>query len=464
MSREAVNKIIDRAVTDDSYFEELRNYPERAIQGFDLDPAEASAFKSGAYNVVVRATRKDREAEAALRAKRAADAAAATATPRSEPPLIGSPSPPPPKAPVAGLVGFFIGILVIGGGIGGFRYFESQWPWQALGFGKAASPANIPAPSLGARPKPSVTARSAPASASAPGRSAAPAPSSAGSGQAQLRPTPAPSSAASSSPSAAVKAQQAAVEKAYYQAVGTRLANVDKSFRGMVTDLRVGNDPTKNVADLSGAVADLGQHLNDAPPPDQLKRQHDTLVQAVPLMQSGVDQLKTALGQKNNVRADLVAAEIGSLMQQLPDELSFATQPHPEIYQPIDSSQQLTHILNFDVLSQNVTARNNAPAAVVLRIGMQSGNPTPDEISDTLRHSIMAARQSFPQAGQVRVTAFKEANGAVGSQVGSADWYCSPDAKAPDAGSSTNWQDSCSKVYLSMPGANGSSNTTTVPY
>jgi hypothetical protein len=248
---------------------------------------------------------------------------------------------------------------------------------------------------------------------------------------------------------------------AYYQAVGVRLGNVIKSFGATLGDLRAGNDPNKDLSDLSGAIGDLRQHLNDVAPPDQLKQQHQTLTQAVPLMQADIDQLRGAVDQKNTVQAALIAGEIGSLLDQLPDEVSLATQPHPEVYQPIDSSQQLTHILNFDVISQNVTARNNAPAAVVLSIGVQSGNPSQAEVSDTLRHSIMAARQSFPQAGQVKVVAFKEANGAQGSQLGTADWYCSPDARPP--GASGNWQDSCGKVYLSLPGANGAS-TTTVPY
>jgi hypothetical protein len=470
MSREAVNQIIDRAVVDETFFEQLRTDPERAVQGFDLDPSEASAFKSGAYDVVVRATRKDREDQTALQTKRDATATA-TAARRPEPALAGDGTPPPAKAPVAGLVGFFIGLIVIGGGIGAFRYFESQWPWQALGGGKAAAPAAIPAPSLGSRAKPSAVARSAPASgAAASAASAAPsappsAPSatakpgaSASSGQAQLRPSASPPASAA----AASNAQQNEAQKAYFQAVGARLAGVVKFFGSTLADLRAGNDPSKNLGDLSNAVADLRQHFNDAAPPDQLKQQHQALVQAIPLMQSDIDQLKGAVNQKNNVQAILISGEIGSLLEQLPDEVALATQPHPELYQPIDSSQQLAHILNFEVIGQNVTARNNAPAAVVLRIGMQSGNPSPDEVSDTLRHSVMAARQSFPQAGQVRVVAFKESNGAVGGQLGTADWYCSPDARPPDAAASAAWQDSCSKVYLSVPGANGGN--ATVPY
>jgi len=462
MSREAVNQIIERAVADESFFEQLRSDPEGAVQGFNLEPSEASAFKSGAYDVVVRATRKDRADQSAWDVKRAANAAAAARSP--EPTAAASAGAAAPKAPVAGLAGFFMGLIIIGGGIGAFRYVESQWPWQALGFGKVAAPATIPTPSLGARPRPSTVAPPAPASAvapssasrSTPATAAKPSASSAGSGQAQLRPSP--------SASAAASAQQNEVDKAYFQAVGVRLANVVKSFGATLADLRAGNDPGKNLAALSTALADLQQHLSDAPPPDQLKQQHQALVQAVPLMQADVDQLKAAVNQKNTVQAVLIAGEFGSLLEQLPDEVVLATQPHPELYQPIDSSQQLTHILNFNVISQNVTARNNAPAAVVLQIGMQAGNPSPAEVSDTLRHSIMAARQSYPQAGQVRVIAFKEVNGARGGQLGTADWYCSPDARPPGASPSGNWQDSCSQVYLSMPGGNGGNNATTVPY
>ena len=149
-----------------------------------------------------------------------------------------------------------------------------------------------------------------------------------------------------------------------------------------------------------------------------------------------------------------------ALFNQLPDEVAFATAPHPELYQTIDSSQQLSHIQKFDVLSQNVTTRNNAAASVILRIGLQSDNPSNEEVSDTLRHGVVAARQSNPQAGQVRVMAFREVSGQVGSQVGTADWYCSPDARPPDAGGSSNWQESCNKIYLSL---SGSGTTTGMP-
>jgi hypothetical protein len=150
------------------------------------------------------------------------------------------------------------------------------------------------------------------------------------------------------------------------------------------------------------------------------------------------------------------------VLDQLQDEVSFAVAPHPELYQPIDSQQQLSHVVNVDVISQNVTTRNNAPASVNLRVGLQSGNPSTDVVSDTLRHTIMAARQTFPQAGQVRVTAFTESNGAVGSQLGSADWYCSPDARPPDASANSSWQDSCGKIYLTM--GSGGNSVSTVPY
>jgi hypothetical protein len=466
MSREAVNQIIDRAVADESFFEQLRGDPDQAIQGYDLDPHEVSAFRSGAYNVVVRGMLKDRADQAEVQARRAAEAAAPS---RVEPPLVGAPTPPPPKTPIAGLVTFFLALFIIAGGIGAFRYTQSQWPWQAFGFGREAAPASIPAPSLGARPKPSTTAsgkpaasaaQSAPSSAAAaPASSAGPTakPSTTASGQAQLR----PSVSASPAPSGPAAAQRAEVEKAYYQSVGGRLGAVVRAFAATLSDLRGGSDPTKSLGDFAGAVAELRQHIGDAPPPDQLRQQHSTLTQAIPLMQSNADQLKSALEQKNTLQAILIAAEIDALLNQLPDEVAFATAPHPEIYQQVDSAQQLGHVLNFEVLNQNVTTRNNTPASVVLRIGIQSANPSNDEVSDTLRHGVVAARQSFPQAGQVRVVGFKESNGAVGAQVGTADWYCSPDARPPDAASAGNWQDSCSKIYLSI---SGGGTVTTVPY
>jgi hypothetical protein len=474
MSRQAVNQIIERAVGDEAFFEMLRNRPDEAIQGYELDASEASAFKSGAYNVVVRATRQDRNADAELQAQRAARASA----PKDAPVLADTALQRPAKAPIAGLAGFFIGIVIIGGGLGAYRYFQSQWPWQTLGVGKVAAPAAIPSPSLGARPKPSgQPSRSAATSAvaspsasaqAAPPRSAAakPAPSASApagtASQATLRQSP----SASPSAAAASTAQQSEAQKAYFQAVGGRMATLLKSFAATLTDLRGGSDPTKDLSDLSNAASDLRQHLGDAPPPDQLKQQHQALTQAMPLFQAAADQLKSAVEQKNNVQALLVAAEMGALLDQVPDEVAFATAPHPELYQAIDSSQQLSHIQNFDVLSQNVTSRNSAPASVSLRIGLPSDNPSKDEVSDTLRHSVVAARQSFPQAGQVRVIAFKDANGSVGNQIGTADWYCSPDARPPDAGSSSgNWQDYCGKIYVSVPGSGGSGgNVTAVPY
>ena len=463
MSREAVNQIIDRAVADDGFFELLRNNPEQAVQGYELDASEASAVKSGAYNVVVRAKRVDHADEAALQAKRVTAANAA----RQAPALADTTLQRPPRAPVGGLIGFFIGIIVIGGGLGAFRYFEHQWPWQMAGFGKAAAPAAIPAPSLGARPKPlgqpaSASAVAAKPSAGGPAPAAAPKPqasASGSSGQATLRPSPSPSASASS----ASAAQQSDTQKAYFQSVGTRMGTLLRAFAATLADIRSGNDPSKNLGDLSSATSDLRQHLGDAPPPDQLKQQHQTLVQAVPLFQSGLDQLKSAIEQKNTIQVILVTAEMRALLDQVPDEVAFANAAHPEMYQPIDSSQQLSHIQNFDVISQNVTSRNSAAATVSLRIGLQSQNPTNDEVSDTLRHSVVAARQSFPQAGQIRVMAFKESNGSVGNQLGAADWYCSPEARPPDAAAGGNWQDYCGKIYLSLP-ASGGNNVTAVPY
>jgi hypothetical protein len=466
MSREAVNQIIDRAVADESFFELLRNQPDKAVEGYALETAELSAIRAGAYNVVVRATRQERQEESDLAASRAAKTSAAAYAAAQPAPMPASAQ---PKMPVGGLIGFFVAVLVIGGGVGGFRYVQHQWPWQALGFAKAAAQPSIPAPTLGARPKPSGQA----AASGAPAASAKPAPSAAGaaaaptsaapkpaaSGQAQLRPTP----QASGSPvaSASSAAGQADASRAYYQAVGSRMASLMKSFSSVLASLRAGNDPSKDLADVSTELGDLKQHLDDAPPPDQLKQQHQTLVQAIPLLQADSDQLKTAVGQKNSVQAVLIASEMDAMLNQVPDEMAFATQPHPEIYQPVNSSQQLTHILNFDVLSQNVAARSNTPASVVLRIGVQSANPSKDEVSDTVRHGIVAARETYPQAGQVRIVAFAESNGSAGNQqIGSADWYCSPDARPPDYNASANWQDSCARVYVTLPGSSPS----VVPY
>ncbi len=466
MSRETVNQIIDRAVADETYFELLRTNPDAAVAGYALDPQELSALRAGAYNVVVRATRREREEQAPQKAP-AAVAAPAVVTP--PPANAAQPSAPSPaRLPVGGLVGFFAGLLVIGAGLGGFRFVERQWPWEALGLTRTAQ-ATIPVPSLGARPKPSGPAQAssaarAPASAgtasTAPSARAGASPASSPSGQAQLR-----SPASSAAPSAAAsQAAQADADRQYYQAVGMRLAGVMQSFTNVVTALRASNDPSKDLNDLSGRLSDLQQHLGDAPPPDRLQRQHQTLGEAIPVLQADVDQMKTALSQKNAVRAQLVAIQMDAVLNQTPDEVAFANAPDPEIYQPINSVQPLAHVLNFDVLSQSVTARNNAPANVQQRIGLQSANPSSDEVADTLRHSIVAARQTFPQAGQVHVVAFTESNGNVAGQAGTADWYCSSDARPPDASASTSWQDSCSKIYINAPSGNSQSATSVVPY
>jgi hypothetical protein len=243
------------------------------------------------------------------------------------------------------------------------------------------------------------------------------------------------------------------VQRAYYQAVGSRLANVVKDFTATLADLKAGKDANGDLSALSNDATDLRQHLNDAPPPDQLKRQHAALLQAVPLLQGNVDQLKSALAQSNTDQAILIAAEIDALLNQVSDEVQFATTPHPDLFQAINSSTPLTHVLNFDVLGQNVVARSNAPSNVTVRIALQSASPSADEVTDTLRHGVVAARQTYPQAGQVRVVGFNESNGSVGSQVGMADWYCSPDAKPPDANQLNGWQDACSRIYVTLPGS-----------
>jgi hypothetical protein len=449
VSREAVNQIIERAIADDSFFELLRNNPDQAIQGYALDESELSALRAGAYNVVVRGMRKDREDQAVLQARKTAGPSIAAAP---EPSAVGGPRPEQPRrAPVASIAAFLIWAVIIGGGIGGFRYFERQWPWQALGFGKPAAQAAIPSPSLGARPKPSGQAAASP-STSEPAQPAAKPSTPNSSAPAQLRPSPTPAPSAGAS-AAAASGQSLDIERAYYQAVGSRLAKVVKDFSTTLGDLRAGNDATNDVSALSNDASDLRQHLNDAPPPDALKRQHAALLQAVPLLQGDIDQLKSALAQKNNDQAILIAAEMDALLNQVSDEVQFATTPHPELYQAINSSTPLTHVLNFDVLGQNVVARSNAPSNVTVRIALQAPNPSPDEVSDTLRHGVVAARQTYPQAGQVRVVGFSENNGTVGTQVGTADWYCSPDAKPPDANQLSSWQDACSRIYITLPGS-----------
>lgn len=458
MSREAVNQIIGRAVSDDAFFDLLRNDPDKVIQGFELDEAELGAIRSGAYNVVVRGMRKDRADLAADNARRASQAAAARmAVPVA---AVGGPPPAPPKAPAAGVLGFVIGIVIIAGGIGGFRYVKQQWPWQALGFARPVAQASIPAASLGARPKPSAQAAASPSAAAPAASKPVAKPSANSSAAAQLRPSPSAASSLNPNAAASASAQSLDQQRAYYQAVGGRLANLVKDFTAALADVRAGNDPTNNLSALSNDVGDLQQHLNDAPAPDQLKAQHAALLQAVPLLKGDVDQLKSAVDQKNSVQAVLVAAEMDALLNQVSDEVQFATAPHPELYQAINSSQPMAHVLNFDVLGQNVVARSNAPSNVTVRIALQAPNPSQDEVSDTLRHGIVAARQSYPQAGQVRVVGFNENNGTVGSQIGTADWYCSPDARPPDAAQLSNWQDACGRVYVTLPG----SSPKAVPY
>jgi hypothetical protein len=377
------------------------------------------------------------------------------------------------------LVGFLAGLLVIAGGLGGFKYFEGQWPWEALGLVRQpAAAAPIPSPTLGARPKPSasggaITGRASTAAtvssaasgapvaasqtaspqpaASAAAAASSPGPSSqAGNGQATLRPSSSSAPAGSAVPSASSGVDVAA-EKAYYDAVGARLAAVVNSYGGVVVDIRAGNDPTTDLTDLSNGLSDLAKHLNDAPPSDALKPEHQTLSQAVPLLQGDADQLKLAASQKNGTQAALIAVEMQAVFAQLPDEIQFATVPHPDFFQPVDSSQQLSHIVQFDVLGQNLTTGNNGPPTVQLRIGLKAPTLSNDQLSDTLRHSIVAARQTYPQAGQVHVTAYKEANGAPGQQVGSADWYCSPSSQPP--GSTADWQAACGKIFVTLPGA-----------
>ena len=112
MSREAVNQIIERAVNDDAYLQLLSSNPDEAIAGYDLDPMEASALRSGAYGVVVRATRRDREQRATAQAPKPA-AVIPTPTRAAAPAPFSTQPAPREKTPVAGVLGFFLGIVVI---------------------------------------------------------------------------------------------------------------------------------------------------------------------------------------------------------------------------------------------------------------------------------------------------------------------------------------------------------------
>lgn len=427
MSKDAVNQIVQRAVDDDAYFELLRTNPERATADFDLDDAERQAFSVGAYNVVVRSTRKERSEQASLAAARPS-VGQTTAT--SSVPTAAAETGHRASGGGVALLTFLILIFGAAGGSLGFRYVEHQWPWQALGFGKAASPGGIPTPTLGARPQPTTATGSAAASAS-------------------RRPAASTSASASAKPAASStsSATDIAVQKAYYDGVGQRFLTVNKTYLALLTALRAGNDTAKPLSDLEAALADLKQQLPGAVPPANLDQQHQTLTQAVPLLQSDLSQLRTAIDQKNQVQSVLIATEMQAVFGQLQDELTFANAPHPEFYQPIDTKQPLPHVLEFDVLAQNVTQRSGGPASVQLRIALRSDNPSSDELGDTLHHGVVVARQNFPQATKVQVVGFKEINGQVSQQqIGTADWTCSPDTASGGTSPSPNWQQECSKI------------------
>ncbi|MDE3074405.1 MAG: hypothetical protein KGJ86_03165 [Chloroflexota bacterium] len=465
MSKEAVNQIIERAVQDEAFFERLRTDPAGATAGFELDEAERQAFAVGAYNVVVRSTRREREEKTRQAAQPPTEVVPATSLPQPEQPG----EPPAPGRAATAAAGAILGLVVVLGGTGAFRYVERQWPWEALGLAKAASPASIPSPTLGARP----TSKPAPAGAAAASPSASPsaAPSAspsavpsaspsvpspsapAASGQAQLRSTPA---ASPSSPGEGV-----AVQRAYYEQVSQGLQAALKGFGATLTAIRDGKDATQPLSAFSASLADLQRQLPGAVPPDSLKQQHQALQQAVPLMVSDVDQLKGALNQKNQVQAVLIASEIDALFRELQDEVAFASAPHPDFYQAIETKQVLRHVVNFDVVSQSITQQGNSPASVQIRVALRSANPTQDEVTDTLHHGVVVARQGYPQATQVKVVGYKEASGSVGPQVGSADWYCGPNNLPGGVSSSAKWQDYCGKIYVTSPPGSKASE---VPY
>ena len=66
-----------------------------------------------------------------------------------------------------------------------------------------------------------------------------------------------------------------------------------------------------------------------------------------------------------------------------------------------------------------------------------------DSLTHSLTHDELKADLTLEQLQQL------------GSQVGSADWYCSPDARPPNSNGG-NWQDSCSKIFVTLQGGSPS--------
>ncbi|HUZ76342.1 MAG TPA: hypothetical protein VMV93_02035 [Chloroflexota bacterium] len=447
VSTAQVDAIVQRAMDDEAYFELLRTRPEEAIAGFDLDETERSAFLIGAYNAAVRARRRTRADDAARAAAAAAEVQAQAAAAQAAPPL-----PPASTEPARGtgvlwpVVAALV--LLLAGSSAGYRAWEGQWPWQAAGLVPTAAPASIPRPTLGARPPASHVSAPTPANAaatSAPAGLATPVPGAA---------TPAPSSS-SNSPA------EVALERAYFQAISQPLLRVVTSYRAILVALRAGSDAAQPLDNLTAGLKELRQKLPQSTPPSTLQAAHRTLVEAVPLLQADTAQLKAALAQQNEVQAVLIAGEINAVLSEMQDEVTFASQPHPDFVQGVGTSQTLSNVVQFDVVGQSINQVNSGPAAVTMRIALRPANPSAQQIADTLHHGVIVARQSFPQATEVQVQAFQEQNNQVGKQLGSAGWYCGATSLPSGVPPSANWQQFCGRVYISV-GANAT--PTAVPY
>ncbi|MGH2365277.1 MAG: hypothetical protein ACRDHX_11600 [Chloroflexota bacterium] len=445
MSKAQVDAIVLQAADDEAYFELLRTRPEEALAGLDLDDAERSAFLIGAYNATVRATRRDRAADAARAAASVAEmhARAAAAAPAAAP---ASTEPARSSGVLWPVVAALV--LLLACSSAGYRAWEGQWPWQAAGLPRSAAPASIPQPTLGARPPASHVPAPAPASSAPAAAPAGPAAS-------------APGAVAPATPSSSSSPAELALERAYFNTISQPLLHVVTSYRAILTALRGGSDAAQPLADFAASLEQLRQKLPQSAPPSTLRASHRTLVAAVPLLQAGAAQLKAALAQHNEVQAVLIASEMNAVLNQMQDEVAFASQPHPDFVQGVGTSQPLSNVVQFDVVGQSLNQANSGPAAVSMRIALRLANPTQQQISDTLHHGVIVARQSFPQATEVQVQAFQEQNNQVGKELGSAGWYCGADSLPSGVPPSTNWQQFCGRVYISV-GTNAA--PTAVPY
>lgn len=422
MSRESVNTIIEQAVADDTFFDLLQADPDQAIAGFELDPSEVSAFHSRAYSVVVKATRRDRAEKAERESAQLAASLEGAAKPPAGPSKVRGRS----SGALPALAGFALGIVVVAAGLGGYRYLEKVWPWQALGL--TARPASV-APA-GVAGSPSAGASAAAAKQPVQGGAA----------------TPVASAPSGGDP----------VASAYYQSVGMSLARFLGSFSATYDALEAGKDPGQDLRNLGPELNDLKQQVAGATPPNPLQQDHQALVQIIAILQADTGLMQTAVSQNNTSQAVLLASQMNGLLDQIPDEVAFAMEAHPELYQSISSSRQLPHALNYDVVSQNVTRQGYNTPMVVMRVALQKSAPSVDEVIDSARQAIVDARQSNPQATHVRVVAYAETNTEIGGQVGAADWFCGPDERPQGVDPKSSWQTDCNKVYVTptLPGSN----------